>query len=100
MAPHRISLNPDQLAVVMDALLDAAKRADAASGRASKAPLDLVAIRRRGTAHRTWSLYNDIKRQVSEPQCTCNPRHRASCQLAEHTEDGTSTAAPDLEEAS
>ena len=100
MAPHRISLNPDQLAVVMDALLDATKCADAASGRASKAPLDLVAIRRKGAAHRTWSVYNDIERQINEPRCTCNPRHRAYCQLAEHIEDATSTAAPELEEAS
>ena len=101
MAPHRISLNPDQLAAVMDALRESAgQRADGAARKSSKGPLDAVDIQRRGAAHRIWSVYDAIKRQVNQPQCTCNPQHRGYCQLAEHTEDATSTAAPDLKEAS
>ena len=102
MAPHRISLNPDQLATVMDALREARQRADGAALRSSKGSgsLDVVDIQRQGAAYRLWSVYDDMKRQVNQPQCTCNPRHRAYCQLAEHTEDATSAAAPELEEAS
>lgn len=84
---HRISLDPDQLAAVMDALLDAAKRADINSRRSSSAALDTIDIRRAGLVHRLRSVYEDIKRQVSQPQCTCNPRHRGYCQLEEGAED-------------
>ena len=78
MPVHRVALDPGQLASV----------------RASRGPMDILDIRAQGAAHRIWSVYGDIKEQVNQPQCTCKPKHRGHCQLAERTDSGEGETPP------